>query len=86
MKPPQHERSQKLIALCKGITEELLKEEIEKRPVQKVLFEQRSHGMWCGHTASFIEVRVPCERDLHGVFAEVRLEKCEDEHIIGKVF
>ncbi|MBQ8836348.1 MAG: tRNA (N(6)-L-threonylcarbamoyladenosine(37)-C(2))-methylthiotransferase MtaB [Clostridia bacterium] len=82
----KHERSQRLIALCRDITAELLEEEIEKRPIQKVLFEQLTDGMWCGHTASFIEVRVPCDKDLHGVFGDVELKKVCEEHIIGNLF
>lgn len=82
----KHDRSQKLIAICKGITNEILNEETSKRPRQKVLFEQLTDGMWCGHTASFIEVRVPCEKDLHGVFCDVEFEKVGDEYIIGKLF
>lgn len=81
----KHERSQKLIAVCKDITAEILCEEIKQRPVQKVLFEQKVDGYWCGHTDSFIEVRVKCERDLHGLFCDVRFTKSDGEHLIGEL-
>lgn len=81
----KHERSQKLISVCRSITEELLKEEIEKRPVQEVLFEQKVCGEWCGHTASFIEVRVKCDKDLHGIFAKVKFKEIKDEHLLGEL-
>ncbi|MBQ4556019.1 MAG: tRNA (N(6)-L-threonylcarbamoyladenosine(37)-C(2))-methylthiotransferase MtaB [Clostridia bacterium] len=81
----KHERSQKLITLCKNITNDILNEEISLRPCQKVLFEQKIDGMWCGHTASFIEVRVACKNDLHGVFADVRLTSTNGEHMIGEL-
>lgn len=81
----KHERSQALTALCKDITAELLKEEITLRPAQKVLFEQKVDGMWCGHTASFIEVRVSCEKGLHGEFADVRFIGIDGEHLIGEL-
>ena len=81
----KHERSQKLITLCKNITNDILNEEISLRPCQKVLFEQKIDGMWCGHTASFIEVRVACKYDLHGVFADVRLTSTNGEHMIGEL-
>ena len=81
----KHERSQRLISLCKDITCEILSEEIEKRPVQDVLFEQKVDGMWCGHTASFIEVRVKCDIDLQGKFASVRFISSCDEHLIGEL-
>lgn len=75
----KHSRSQKLIAVCKEITDALLKEETESRPIQNVLFEQKIDGFWCGHTASFIEVRVRCEKDLHGEILPVHLETpCEN--------
>lgn len=81
----KHERSQKLISLCKDITSDILNEEIEKRPVQDVLFEQKIDGMWCGHTASFIEVRVKCGGDLQGKFATVKFTSACDEHLLGEL-
>ncbi|MBQ6892853.1 MAG: MiaB/RimO family radical SAM methylthiotransferase, partial [Clostridia bacterium] len=81
----KHERSQKLIALCKKITKEILDEEIKLRPIQRVLFEQKIDGVWCGHTASFIEVRVGCDKDLHGLFCNVLLTENGGEYIIGEL-
>ncbi|MBQ4151344.1 MAG: tRNA (N(6)-L-threonylcarbamoyladenosine(37)-C(2))-methylthiotransferase MtaB [Clostridia bacterium] len=81
----KHERSQKLIALSKEITQILLDEEIRIRPLGRVLFEQKVDGFWCGHTASFIEVRVKCDRDLHGVFADVRFTESNGEQLIGEL-
>lgn len=72
-KDVKHTRSQKLSAVCLEITAVLLEEEISARPVQTVLFEQITDGYWCGHTASFIEVRVKTDMDLHGEFKNVRL-------------
>ena len=81
----KHARSQKLTALCKEITAELLNEEIEKRPVQRVLFEQRVNGLWSGHTASFIEVLVKCEKNLQGEFAEVKFIGCDGDKLLGEL-
>ena len=81
----KHTRSQTLFAVCKEITEQLLKEEIIKAPVQKVLFEQNANGVWLGHTASFIEVAVKCKRDLQGVFADVRFVNTDGERLIGEL-
>ena len=81
----KHERSQTLISLCKEITKELLEEEINVRPVSKVLFEQKVDGFWRGHTASFIEVKVKCDKDLHGVFADVKFTHSDGEHLIGEL-
>ncbi len=79
----KHDRSQRLIALCASITDELFKEEIALRPMQTVLFEQTVDGMWSGHTASFIEVRVHSDVPLHGELHEVRLTKACATYIEG---
>ncbi|MBE6679565.1 MAG: tRNA (N(6)-L-threonylcarbamoyladenosine(37)-C(2))-methylthiotransferase MtaB [Ruminococcaceae bacterium] len=81
----KHKRSQVLTSICKDITAEILKEEIEKRPVQTVLFEQKSNGVWCGHTSSFIEVHVNCNKELQGAFAKVRFTGSDGEHLIGEL-
>ena len=81
----KHERSQMLIALSKEITRDLLDEELRIRPVSRVLFEQKVDGYWCGHTSSFIEVRVKCERDLHGIFADVKFTESNGEQLIGEL-
>lgn len=74
----KHDRSQRLIAVCKEVSDALFSEEVRLRPVQTVLFEQTVDGMWSGHTASFIEVRVKSGLDLRGKFCAVRLQKpCE---------
>lgn len=79
----KHARSQALIALSQESTAALLKEEIEQRPVQAVLFEQITKGMWSGHTASFIEIRVKSDRDLHGEMLSVRLMQPHSDYIEG---
>ena len=81
----KHERSQTLTAVCAEITAELLNEEIEKRPLQKVLFEQKANGAWCGHTASFIEVRAESNCDLQGVFCKVKLLKTNENYIEAEI-
>ena len=81
----KHERSQRLIAACKQISHEILEDEIKLRGVQSVLFEQKVDGYWCGHTASFIEVKVKCEHDLHGILADVRLTEIDGEGLIGEL-
>ncbi len=81
----KHARSSELIRVCGEITEKLLEKEILLRPVQSVLFEQTSGGYWCGHTASFIEVRVKSREDLHGEFRTVRLENARNGYIEGSL-
>ncbi len=81
----KHERSQKLTALCKDITKQLLDEEICVRPCQKVLFEQKVDGVWCGHTASFIEVHTESNCNLQGLFCEVKLSKANKNYIEAEI-
>ncbi len=81
----KHARSRALIAACRDISNELLQNEILIRPIQKVLFEQRANGVWCGHTPSFIEVRVKCERDLHGRVADVKMISAENGWLTGEI-
>ena len=81
----KHARSQRLIAVCKEISQALLAEEIALRPVQTVLFEQTVDGLWCGHTASFIEVRVPSTLPLHGDIRTVRLDTPCENYIKGSL-
>jgi len=79
----KHARSQELIAVCKTISDRLMQEEIASRPVQTVLFEQTVDGMWSGHTASFIEVRVKSDRDLHGEILPVQFQTLCATYIKG---
>ena len=81
----KHARSQALIALSRESTAALLCEELALRPVQNVLFEQKIGGEWSGHTASFIEVRVKSERDLHGQICPVCLSESSGEWLIGEI-
>ena len=79
----KHARSSELIRVCGEIADKLLEKEISLRPIQNVLFEQSADGYWCGHTASFIEVRVKSDADLHGEFRAVCLKNARQGFIEG---
>lgn len=81
----KHARSQALLAVSAESTARLLAAELTARPVQTVLFEQQIDGAWSGHTASFIEVRVPSAENLHGRLLSVRLTECRGDFILGKL-
>ena len=81
----KHARSQALLAVSAESTARLLAAELAARPVQTVLFEQQIDGAWSGHTASFIEVRVPSAENLHGRLLSVRLTECRGDFILGKL-
>ena len=85
---PQEEkrrRAAELAALQQEITREILLEQIEKKPIQNVLFETYSDGVATGHTDSFIEVSVASETDIRGEERLVRLLKPQKTGIIGEI-
>ncbi len=55
----KHERSARLIALAKEISNGVVADYIEEHPTVDVLFESDIDGEHSGHTVSFIEVRTP---------------------------
>lgn len=81
----KHARSQALIALSAESTARCLAAIAAAAPVQTVLFEQKSGGLWCGHTAAFAEVRVPTAEDLHGEMRAVRIESVGDGFLSGSL-
>ncbi len=86
---PQEEkkrRAAELAALQERITQEILLEQIEKKPIQSVLFETYSDGVATGHTDSFIEVSAPSDTDIRGEERLVRLLKAQKTGVIGEIF
>lgn len=79
----KHARSERLIACCAAGTQACLSAQAEQRPMQDVLFEQIIDGLWSGHTASFIEVRVRAAENLHGKLLPVRVIECGSGYLIG---
>ncbi|MBE6600408.1 MAG: tRNA (N(6)-L-threonylcarbamoyladenosine(37)-C(2))-methylthiotransferase MtaB [Ruminococcaceae bacterium] len=65
----KRERSARLIAECKRISDEILKEQIGKEV--SVLFETYSNGYAVGHTPSFIEIRAKSDIPLHSTVKNV---------------
>lgn len=78
-------RAAELAALQQEITREILLEQIEKKPIQNVLFETYSDGVATGHTDSFIEMSVASETDIRGEERLVRLLKPQKTGIIGEI-
>ncbi len=84
-KETKKKRSAELIALGKRIHNEILAEEIEKNPYQKVLFETFDGKYAYGHTDSFIEVKVPSECSLHARVLPVKLTDICDDMCVGSI-
>lgn len=68
----KHERSARLIALCREIGEELLSETVQAGESLPVVFETRTGDFFTGHSDTFTEVRVRTEESLHGALRRVR--------------
>ncbi len=82
------EKSRRLHLLCEAEAEarhSILKEEIAERPVKSVLFETYKGGVAAGHTADFLEVRVPSPKALHGCIADVKISATDGEALIGNL-
>ena len=68
----KHERSSRLIEAQKEMTAAIL--DGMKGQTVRVLFEARDGELFCGHTASFVEVGVRTDKNLHATYADVRIE------------
>ncbi len=80
------EKSRRLHILSEAeaeIRRAILTEEIRERPVKTVLFETYKGGIAAGHTADFLEVRVPSLKPLHGELLEVVVKDTDGEVLLG---
>lgn len=63
----------------------LLEREIAERPDKEVLFETWRDGIATGHTADFLEVRVPSKRSLHACILNVRVSETDGNVLFGEI-
>jgi threonylcarbamoyladenosine tRNA methylthiotransferase MtaB len=81
--PIKADRSARLIALQREITEDILSREIGRE--YDVLFETKSGNFITGHTPSFIEIRVKSDASLCGEIRRVRITDVKDGVCIGEI-
>ena len=81
----KHERSAKLIALCREIGEEILSGIVAAGEPLSVIFETRDGDFFVGHSDTFTEVRVKIGRELHGELHNVRPVSHGDGVIFGEL-
>ncbi len=82
----KEEKSRRLHVLSEIESEaraRILQREIEQKPIREVLFETWRDGVATGHTADFLEVRVPSPRPLHACVLNVRLLSSDGSVILG---
>lgn len=85
---PKEEKSRRLHILAEAESEarkRVLDREIATRPCKTVLFETYKDGFATGHTADFIEVRVPSSEPLHARFCRVRLISHDGNICLGEL-
>lgn len=70
----KHRRAAILSEIAGETRKEILNNAVRSTPDTHVLFETFNGAMAFGHTDSFIEVRVPSDKDLHGMLLPVRLD------------
>ncbi len=84
---PKHEKSRRLHILCEEEAAQrraILEAEIRERPIKEVLFETYKNGIASGHTADFLEVRVPSPRALSGELLSVCVKETDGEVLWGE--
>ena len=84
----REEKSRRLHALeaiAKASQADILNNEISSSPIKKVLFETYANGFAYGHTDNFLEVAVPCKKDLRSELLTVRLTKAENGICFGEI-
>ncbi|MBQ8408046.1 MAG: tRNA (N(6)-L-threonylcarbamoyladenosine(37)-C(2))-methylthiotransferase MtaB [Clostridia bacterium] len=69
----KRERVRILTEISREIRGKILDGKIAKGDPVEVLFESSSKGYAYGHTADFIEVKVKTDKQMHGLFRQVRL-------------
>ena len=74
-------RTSSLIACQKEITQRILEANVGKE--FPVLFETHADGFSVGHTPSFIEVKVKCDKDLHSELCNVKIISSSDGYAEG---
>ena len=82
-KQEKSRRLHKLIQIEARSRERILRREIECYPDKEVLFESWKDGYAFGHTADFLEVRVPSPRPLHATVAHVRVTDTDGNMLFG---
>lgn len=81
----KHSRSARLIALGEEIANEVVSEYITRTPEADVLFESDIDGLHAGHTANFVEARVPPAGITPGEIRRVRFDTVKNGVAYGTV-
>lgn len=79
------ERLHTLSALQEKIKSELLADFIKSHKSVDVLFENTVDGYACGHTPSFMEVKVKADCSLSGKIINVRLTNSDKDYLYGEI-
>ena len=78
-------RSEELIQVVAQVRKNTLEHIVQSGEELSVIFEERRDGRWYGHSASFAEVIVESDEELHGEIKNVIPLRLENNIIIGKI-
>ena len=78
-------RSEELIQVVAQVRKNTLEHIVQSGEELSVIFEERRGGRWYGHSASFAEVMVESDEELHGEIKNVIPLGFENNIIIGKI-
>ena len=78
-------RSEELIQVVAQVRKNTLEHIVQSGEELSVIFEERRGGRWYGHSASFAEVMVESDEELHGEIKNVIPLGLENNIIIGKI-
>ena len=78
-------RSDALMKVVREVRLALLSDIVESKKSLSCIFEEKRGKYWYGHSATFAEVIVESDLELHGIQSDVIPLSLEDELIIGKL-
>ena len=78
-------RSEELIQVVAQVRKNTLEHIVQSGEELSVIFEERRGGRWYGHSASFAEVMVESDEELHGEIKNVIPLGLDNNIIIGKI-
>ena len=78
-------RSEILIKRVAEIRREVLAEMVLSGEALPTVFETNSDGVWIGHSDNYAEIKVECQKDIHGARLSVRPLRVEGDSIIGEI-
>lgn len=81
----KRERSERLIKAAERVRNEVLDRIVASGEAMPCIFEEKSNGMWKGHSDTFVPVEVECDEELHGECRMVIPVSIKDGSVLCKL-